>query len=208
MLSEKPNCPHYSICPDDHSRSHCPGKLRITRLVTEQVVYSCTETLHIFYGTEVPTNDTPCELTERYFFMLGADLLLPEKTACNKTIRNETKVDADILLPKMEWNVEEFFQRIKEARQSQITRKTTVPENMHSLLCPVCTKSNHHETAVQHMIFANHLTAIKIPATDQTIPFCRACRTIWPENVYPCSNNHGGKLDFYLAMLGLIQFCC
>ena len=200
MPNGKPNCPHFYICPNDHSQSKCDGKLELVRLITNQVVYRCTRTSHIFYGTAIPTNDTPCELSERYYYMLGANIL-------PKGEISQTKENADKLSPTIEWDIQSFFRRINEAKQSCITA-FTARESIFSLQCPVCARQQKELVeSGQHTLSAGHTTIIKIPITVQIVPFCRVCRTIWPENVKPDINNHGGKLDFYLAMLGIIQFC-
>ncbi|GHT44551.1 hypothetical protein FACS189454_02300 [Planctomycetales bacterium] len=171
------------------------------QIVTKQVVYYCTETAHIWYGTKIPTNGTPSILIERYYYMLGGmnNLLGNHRKHSEKQYQHTTS--------KMEWDVEQFF--TKESKQILPYKDNTSILKEYHINCPICSMCAKEMTAQVDMpilMGPSTVEIIQISKTNQLIPYCRTCGTVWPEGSKPSIHNHGGKLDFYLAMLGIIRY--
>jgi hypothetical protein len=195
MVVNTIKCPHNYVDTDNNTAVFfCPGSLELVRLITDQVVYYCTCTAHIWYGTKIPHNDTPCVLIERYYDMLGI----------NDTYNNSRNLSVkqdEHKIPLMEWDVEQFFAQKREYKLSR-PKNTLIVNYNETLNCPICSRYKDDHV----LIGPRTIEIIQIPKTNQLVPYCRTCNTVWSENSTPLVQNHGGKLDFYLAMLGIIQY--
>jgi hypothetical protein len=185
------HCPHF----------RCPGIIkRIKNIYTGQIVHICSEDQIFFAGDRLPTKYTLCCRGKRYDTMLGLDADF-EGYAWRATE----------LAVSVKWDVEAFFSTLYNPQASpNVTKNRFGDKGINT--CTFCRQRRIIHSHIDNLgrkheydeIYDTTLTPILIHKTNQELLYCKTCGQVFPEYREPEDSN-GCKLDFYLAMLGILN---
>lgn len=179
-------------CPVTES---CNGAIiNVKCTVTGQVLYACTECSAYFAGTQVPTFDTPCEISRWYKNML-------ELNDHSWKMTNEEITE--------QWDYKHYFTNIYPSKYDSLE-----PVVLESDICPACKDLVKYKAGIDQRglpyrmdwLKQNRLRVATLSCTGQLIRHCRFCDSIWPAQLEVNWEHYGGTLGVYLALLGVVKY--